>query len=102
MAINLNKSCDSDAKHLTRTQRPPKYYLIDSGISRRYDPSDTDPKEIPIWGGDKAVPEFQDSNEPHDPFATDIFYIGNAIKKDLILVSHLLRHAVVDIGGADS
>ena len=87
VATNLNKNYSGDAKHFTRTQRPLKYYFIDFGLSRRYDPSDANPKEVPIWGGDKAVPEFQNSNEPRDPFATDVFYIGNAIKKDFILVS---------------
>ncbi|KAF8120722.1 kinase-like domain-containing protein [Boletus edulis] len=85
VATTLNKNCNGDAKHFTRTQRPSKYYFIDFGISRRYDPSDTNPKEVPIWGGDKDVPEFQNSDEPCDPFATDVFYIGNAIKKDFIL-----------------
>jgi len=85
IATNLSKDCSGDAKHFTRTQRPPKYYFIDFGISRRYDLSDPDPKEIPIWGGDKDVPEFQNSNEPCDPFATDIFYIGNTIRVDFIL-----------------
>ncbi|KAG9308566.1 kinase-like domain-containing protein [Chiua virens] len=84
VAINLNKSYSGEAKHLTRTRRPPKYYFIDFGISRHYDPSDTDPKEIPIWGGDKEVPEFRNSNEPRDPFATDVFYIGNAIRMDFL------------------
>ncbi|KAF8421143.1 kinase-like domain-containing protein [Boletus edulis BED1] len=85
VATHLNKDCAGHAKHVTRTQQPPKYYFIDFGISRRYDPSDSSPKEIPIWGGDKEVPEFQNSNEPRDPFATDVFYIGNAIKMDFIL-----------------
>ena len=74
------------ARHFTRTQRPPKYYFIDFGLSRKYDPSETDPKEIPIRGGDKEVPEFQNSSEPCNPFPTDIFYIGNMIKKDFIQV----------------
>ena len=98
VATNLNRNLTGDAKHFTRTQRPPKYYFIDFGISRRYDPSDTNPKEIPIWGGDKEVPEFQHSNKPCDPFATDVFYIGNAIKMDFILVSYLFYHVV--IGGS--
>ncbi|KAF9230285.1 hypothetical protein BU15DRAFT_91146 [Melanogaster broomeanus] len=72
------------AKHFSRTERPPKYYFIDFGISRRYDPSDTNPLEVPIWGGDKEVPEFQNSNEPCNPFPTDVFYIGNAIMQDFI------------------
>lgn len=87
---NLNKDCSGFAKHFTRTQRPPKYYFIDFGISRQYNPAITHPKEMPIWGGDKEVPEFQNSSEPCDPYPTDVFYIGNAIRKDFILVSDSL------------
>lgn len=92
METTLNRNLSSHARHFTRTQRPPKYYFIDFGLSRRYDPSDTNPREVPIWGGDKDVPEFQNSNEPCDPFATDVFYIGNAIRKDFILVSLLQQY----------
>jgi len=72
------------ARYKTRTERPVKYYFIDFGLSRRYDHSITHPLEVPIWGGDKEVPEFQNSNEPRDPFATDVFYIGNAIRQDFV------------------
>lgn len=87
MEISLKRDYSGSAKHYTRIQRPPKYYFIDFGLSRRYDPTDTDPREVPIWGGDKEVPEFQNSNEPRNPFPTDVFYIGNAIRKDFIQVS---------------
>ncbi|KAG2135813.1 hypothetical protein DEU56DRAFT_737574 [Suillus clintonianus] len=73
------------AKHYTRTQRPVKYLYIDFGISRRYDPSEAKPTEIPIFGGDKRVPEFQNSNEPRDPFPTDVWYLGRAIQQDFLL-----------------
>ncbi|KAG8214204.1 kinase-like domain-containing protein [Butyriboletus roseoflavus] len=72
------------ARYKTRTERPPKYFFIDFGLSRRYDPSVATPMEDPIWGADKEVPEFQNSNAPCDPFPTDVFYIGNAIKKDFV------------------
>ncbi|KIJ18445.1 hypothetical protein PAXINDRAFT_8690 [Paxillus involutus ATCC 200175] len=72
------------ARFRTRTKRPPKYFLIDFGLSRRYDHSVAKPLEVPIWGGDKHVPEFQNSNAPCDPFPTDVFYLGNAIKNDFI------------------
>ncbi|KAL4068187.1 hypothetical protein J3A83DRAFT_4359948 [Scleroderma citrinum] len=72
----------------TRTTQPVKYYFIDFGLSRRYDPSIAQPLEVPIWGGDKEVPEFQNSNRPCDPFPTDIFYIGNMIKKDFVESHH--------------
>ena len=82
----MKRDFSGHARFRKRTQRPPKYYLIDFGLSRRYDPSITTPLEMPIWGGDKGVPEFQDSNEPRDPFATDVFYIGNAIKTEFLEV----------------
>ncbi|TFK74309.1 hypothetical protein BDN72DRAFT_789580 [Pluteus cervinus] len=68
----------------TRTQRPPTYFLIDFGISRRYDPSNTNPLEEPIYGGDKTVPEFETDKEAFNPFQTDIYYMGNMIRKSLI------------------
>ena len=41
--------------------------------------------EITIWGGDKEVLEFQNSNAPRDPFPTEVFYIGSTIKKQFVL-----------------
>ncbi|TFK74311.1 hypothetical protein BDN72DRAFT_893286 [Pluteus cervinus] len=68
----------------TRTQRPPKYYFIDFGLSRRYDPSDPNPQEEPIFGGDRTVPEFQTDKESFNPFHTDIYYAGNTIRRFII------------------
>ncbi|KIJ18440.1 hypothetical protein PAXINDRAFT_167041 [Paxillus involutus ATCC 200175] len=76
------------ARFRTRTQRPPRYFLIDFGLSRRYDHSIAKPLEVPIWGADKEVPEFQNSNDPCDPFATDVFYIGNAIRNYFVDLNH--------------
>ncbi|KIJ60042.1 hypothetical protein HYDPIDRAFT_139776 [Hydnomerulius pinastri MD-312] len=85
METSLKRDYSGFAKHFTRTQRPPKYYFIDFGLSRRYGPSETNPLEEPIWGGDKEVPEFQNNSKtPCNPFPTDVFYIGNAIKKDFV------------------
>ena len=83
----FNRYFSGFAKHFTCTQRPPKYYFIDFGLSRKYDASETNLRELPIWGGDKEVPEFQSSNEHCDPFPTDVFYLENMIKKDFIQVS---------------
>jgi hypothetical protein len=72
----------ASAKCLSRAERPPKYYFIDFGISRRYDPEDKAPLELPIRGGDKSVPEFmEDINVPRNPFQTDIYYAGNLIRE---------------------
>ncbi|KAI0952734.1 hypothetical protein AcW1_007137 [Taiwanofungus camphoratus] len=74
------------AKHYTRTERPTKYYFVDFGLSRKYNLEDGPPRELPIMGGDKTVPEFQQEgyNEPSDPFATDIYYLGNLIREDFL------------------
>ena len=76
------------AKHLSRTECPPKYYFIDFGISRRYDPEDKAPLEPPIRGGDKSVPEFmEDIDIPRNPFQTDIYYAGNLIVSGVMKVN---------------
>ena len=63
-----------------------RYYFIDFGISRKYDPADLPPREPPIFGGDRSVPEFNKSDEPCDPFPTDIYYVGNLIREDFLQV----------------
>jgi hypothetical protein len=79
------------AKHFTRTQRPPKYYLIDFGLSRRFSPDDRDPGARPIMGGDKSVPEMVNyESGTLNPFHTDIYYIGNMVKTDFIMVGNFL------------
>jgi hypothetical protein len=82
-----NRQFSGSAKHYTRTQRPPKYYLIDFGISRRYDSKDPPVLEVPIHGADRTVPEFQHSVAPCDPFSTDVYYLGNVFRMDFINVS---------------
>ena len=64
-----------------------RYYFIDFGLSRRYNPDDGPPREHPIRGGDKSVPEFKTWNgELLDPFPTDISYLGNVIKRTVLEV----------------
>ncbi|KAJ7140484.1 hypothetical protein C8R43DRAFT_588230 [Mycena crocata] len=77
------------AKFYTRTQRPPKYYIIDFGFSRRYETRNPPPLITPIIGGDKTVPEFRisangDPPEPCDPFPVDVYYLGNMILREFI------------------
>jgi hypothetical protein len=71
-------------KHRSRTEFPPRYLFIDFGISRRYQASQNAPLEPPIWGGYKGVPEFQNSNEPCNPFPTDVWYLGFALQQQLL------------------
>ena len=100
---NRTRDYKGTARSYTRTQRPPKYYLIDFGISRKYDPAEGHPLEQPIFGGDKSVPEFHRSLDPCDPYPTDVYYAGNLIREDFLdvrcttHVQHVfLSHACVN------
>lgn len=94
--VRLGKSMSGveTARSYTRTERPPKYYFIDFGISRKYDPWHGPPREDPIFGGDKTAPEFRVSDEPCDPFPTDIYYLGNMIRWGFLRVRALLDEAI--------
>ncbi|KZT63088.1 hypothetical protein DAEQUDRAFT_815840 [Daedalea quercina L-15889] len=86
--IDWTHDLSRPAKHYNRTTHPTKYYFIDFGLSRKYDPANGSPREPPILGGDKSVPEFQQSSEPCDPFPTDIYYLGNLIREDFLHTYH--------------
>lgn len=70
----------------TRTQRPPRYYWIDFGLSVPFDSLENFPRAVPVHGGDKSVPEHQHiyrtarPHEPTNPFPTDIYYLGNMVR----------------------
>ncbi|KAJ6629452.1 hypothetical protein B0H10DRAFT_1776295 [Mycena sp. CBHHK59/15] len=71
----------ADARHLTRTQAPPRYYFIDFGLSMKFD--ETQPRlASPIRGGDRFVPEIEDNEDETlvDPFAVDIWCVGHLIQ----------------------
>ena len=55
-------------------------------MSSRYDPSDLSPEEQCLFGGDKTVPEFLKEQLIHDPYKTDIYYVGNLIRTEFIQV----------------
>lgn len=90
--VNRTQDLSKLAKHYTRTQRPVKYYLTDFGLSRQYKPEDRPPREPPIRGADKSVPEFKDSDDPCDPFPTDVYYLGNMIRETFTEVSIFLGY----------
>ncbi|KIK41256.1 hypothetical protein CY34DRAFT_13149 [Suillus luteus UH-Slu-Lm8-n1] len=82
---HMKRDFSGNASHRTRTQRPPKYYIIDFGLSRQYDANDENPLEYPVLGGDKTVPEFQnDMDVALNPFPTDVYYLGNTIREQFL------------------
>jgi len=83
------------APFFTRTQRPTRYIIIDFGMSSRYDPSDVSPREVSLIGGDKTVPEFLKIQPYHDPYKTDIYYVGNLIRTEFMQVRSSLLLTVL-------
>ncbi|KAK0464242.1 uncharacterized protein EV420DRAFT_1724656 [Desarmillaria tabescens] len=86
-----------DFKHKTRfvsrTSSSPRYFLIDLGLSIRFNDSEKR-LVVPIRGADKTVPEFKEHpGALYDPFPTDIYYLGNFIRE------HFFE---VDLSGSDS
>ncbi|KAI9450983.1 hypothetical protein BJY52DRAFT_1125539 [Lactarius psammicola] len=67
---------------LLRRNVPLRYYFIDFGLSRRYPSRDT--MDDPLPGGDESAPEHQPGRRLCNPFHTDIYYIGNLIRKEFM------------------
>ncbi|KAH9054578.1 kinase-like domain-containing protein [Lactarius deliciosus] len=81
IAIGRSKDFRHKVKGYSRTWRPTRYLLIDFGLSRRYDPADGPPLDEPLHGGDKSAPEHQDGKTRCNPFPTDVYYLGNLVRR---------------------
>ncbi|THU85941.1 hypothetical protein K435DRAFT_969298 [Dendrothele bispora CBS 962.96] len=67
------------------TRHPVKYYFIDFDLCRQYNPQAGPARELPGYGGDRSVPEFEvHPEEPCDPFAVDVYRLGNFIRRFLM------------------
>ena len=88
VAIERSKDFRRLAKAYSRTRCPSRYVLIDFGLSRRYDPADGPPVDVPIHGGDKSAPELQEGKTSYDPFPTDVYYLGNLVREEYMEVRH--------------
>ena len=84
--IDRSKDFRRKAAWYSRTRCPTRYLLIDFGLSRRYDPANGPPLDLPIRGGDKSAPEHEDGVTPCNPFPTDVYHLGNLIREDFIQV----------------
>ncbi|KAH8988767.1 kinase-like domain-containing protein [Lactarius hatsudake] len=78
-------------KGYSRTRRPTRYLLIDFGHSRIYDPANGPPLDQPLAGGDKSAPEHQDQKGLCNPFPTDVYYLGNLVRKHYMQKYHGLE-----------
>ena len=85
----MNRSKDFLAKGqvvFTNASTDKILLLIDFGLSRRYDPANGSPLDKPYQGGDKSVPEHQDTERFCNPFPTDVYYVGNLVREEFIQV----------------
>ena len=96
VAVDRSKDFRKNAKAYSRTRRPPRYLLIDFGLSRQYDPANGPPLDEPLRGGDKSAPEHQDRVTPCNPFPTDIYYMGNLVRLEFfqVLLSNCIQRSV--------
>ena len=75
-----------DARPLTRSQCHVRYYYIDFGISSYFPPNASPRLVLGRDGRDIEVPELSNI-VPYDPFKTDIFILGNLLRREFFLVS---------------
>ncbi|KAI0040837.1 hypothetical protein FA95DRAFT_1502249, partial [Auriscalpium vulgare] len=85
--IDRRRDWKGKVPHHTRTQCPPRYFLIDFGLSRVYPPAEV-PYDLPIRGGDKTVPEHDNETELCDQYAVDVYYLGNLVRERFIWKYH--------------
>jgi hypothetical protein len=81
--IDRRRDFKARAKRYTRTQRPPRYHLIDFGLSRQYHSRNA--LDVPLCGGDKPEPEHRNVTRCN-PFYKDIYYLGNLVRREFIQV----------------
>ena len=84
--MRRTKDFRHQVKGYSRTRRPTRYLLIDFGLSRQYDLSHGPPLDEPLHGGDSTAPEHQDGKTPCNPFPTDVYYLGNLVRRYYIQV----------------
>lgn len=88
VAEHKARDFNGKAPHFTRTERPPKYYIIDFGNACVYDPQNPSPIEgRTTEDGDTAILGTQHSDDPRDPFPSDVYSLGNVIREDFLKVS---------------
>jgi len=101
-APHRRRDWSGNVSHFERTEKPVKYYFIDFGLARSYPSGHNAARELPILGADKSPPEHQGKryNEQSDPFATDIYFVGNLIYNHFVKKAHgfeFMRELVLDM-----
>jgi hypothetical protein len=97
MLNDRKKSGKGTANHWSGTSAPVTYYLIDFGLSWKWEPEKGPRLIYQIEGNDRTVPEFQGKQSGHacDPFPVDIYYLGNLLKEEFLDVSSPFNHSCI-------
>ncbi|KAJ2915958.1 hypothetical protein MD484_g4421, partial [Candolleomyces efflorescens] len=66
----------------SRTEKAPKYYILDFGLSRRFE-LDEEPEALDTVGTDTTVPEYR-NEYPIDPFFVDVYCVGNMLRQEFL------------------
>jgi len=85
MANLMMDATDSKKKkyHLLPTQGRSRYHFLGYTTSSYFPPGKAPGLVVGTRGRDPEVPELSDS-DPYDPFAVDIFIIGNLLRKEFV------------------
>ena len=90
----LTADAKSKVKYIRRSDLKalPRYYFIDFGLSVQFQDK-IEARVNPVRGGDRTAPEHRAellrSRTPHNPFWTDVYYIGNLVREEFLRVSQL-------------
>ncbi|KAH8107784.1 hypothetical protein BXZ70DRAFT_912609 [Cristinia sonorae] len=84
IAPGRSRDLSSQAHHTTRTVQPSKYYFTDFGNAKKYKPDDDRLAGPVSMGLQQQPPEFRHSSQAQDPFPTDVYYLGDMIRRELI------------------
>jgi len=69
----------------TRTERSVSYLYIDFALTERY--TEASPRRSTWYGGDRTVPEFVQGDADCDPFAVDVYRLGNVFRESITMGS---------------
>lgn len=88
LEVTQRRDWKGTVSYCRRTEQPVKYYIIDFGLSRKFEPDGINPLANIIIGADNSVPEHQCFRKYRtaNPFATDIYTAGSLFNEFFALM----------------
>lgn len=85
---NLSQDLQRPATYHSRTRKSTRYYFVDFSVARIYHHDDfgevstlDTPRATPTLGGDLTLPEARSGAGPSNPFAADVYGLGNMLRE---------------------